>query len=64
MQVPLLERVTLGDLAGCAIAGTVAAIAVLPFRRLPAWLAVLAGVVPLVLFLLFAVAMTVYLLTA
>ncbi|GAB3358544.1 hypothetical protein GCM10027430_29150 [Lysobacter tyrosinilyticus] len=53
------------DLIACAIAGTVAALALVPFRRLPAWLAGLAGIVlPLFLFLLFAVAVTVYRLTA
>jgi hypothetical protein len=63
-QTPLLERATAEDLVGCAIAGTVAAIAVAPFRRLPSWLAALAGFLPLVLFLLAGVAVTVYRLTA
>jgi hypothetical protein len=64
VQTPLLERATMKDFIACVIAATVAAVAVVSFRQLPAWLAALAGLVPPVLFLLFAVVVVLYRLTA
>lgn len=55
---------TLQDLTAFAVAGTVAAIAVAPFRRIRLWLAVLAGLIPVVLFTVLAVGILFYRLTA
>jgi len=59
-QGHLLQVVNVKDVLGFLFAGLVSAAVVAPFRRLPFWVAMLAGVVPLLLFLLMAAAISIY----
>ena len=59
-----LSNLAVQDVLACVTAGVVAALAVAPFRRVPLWLAGMAGILPLALFLLFAIALVVYRATA
>lgn len=56
----LLQGINSQDLLGCLVAGCVSAASVSPFRRLPLWVAMLAGFVPPVLFFFFAAVMSIY----
>jgi len=59
-QVDLLRVITSRDVIGFVVAGCVSATAVSPFRRLPLWVAALAGFVPLLLLLFVAVAISIH----
>jgi len=55
VQRPTREGAWVVSLLTCVIAASIAAFSVMPFRRVPAWLAVLAGFVPQILFVVFVV---------
>ncbi|MCZ8158376.1 MAG: hypothetical protein O9256_00535 [Rhizobiaceae bacterium] len=59
-QVSFLQSINAKDVLGFIVAGTISAAAVAPFRRLSFWLAMLSGFFPLVLFLLFALGMSIF----
>lgn len=59
-QGGLLQVINVRDVLGFLLAGLVSAAVVAPFRRLPLWVSMLAGLVPLLLFLFIAAAISIY----